>query len=109
MVRRVGIAWAATKLVDCPSLQFAVPVPLNELEEAVAGHSSERAIFLRSAIDGAKRVGPAAQREVFIIPNQAVDFALLDVDPAKVFTKIFRSLLKLVERSFVFSFSFARI
>ena len=89
MVRRLGITRAATKLVDCPSLQFAVPVPLNELEEAVAGHSGECAIFLQSAIDGAKRVGAAAQREVFITANQAVDLAPLDVDPAKVFAEIF--------------------
>ena len=109
VMQRAGVAGVAAKLVHCPGVKLAVLVPLDELEEAVAGLPGERAIFLWSPVDGAQRVGATAEREVFVAANEAVDLAPLDVDPAKVFDKIFRSFLKLLKRSLVPGFSFARV
>ena len=45
-MQRAGVAGAAAKLVHRSGVKLAVLVPLDELEEAVAGLPGERAIFL---------------------------------------------------------------
>ena len=59
-MQRAEVAGAAAKLVHRPGVKLAVLVPLDELEEAVAGLPGERAIFLWSPVVGSQRVGATA-------------------------------------------------